>query len=271
MTNGNEPTAPGQPGDEETTVVRRPDAAGQQQSPWQRDQQSFAGPTEQIGQPQPGQPQPGHGQPGQEQAGQTQTGWQPGQYGAPSGAPQGGPAYGQQPYAQQGYQQQYGQPQYGQSQFDQSQYGQPQPYAQAPFGQQQPPAPPLGGDPTLNPYAPAQPAPKKATGKLIGVIVGVLVLIAAVVALTAFVWPGWVTKTFNQSAVQDGVMKVLTAKNQDDGYGLSDVKDVQCPSGQEVKAGTVFTCSVKVKGENKHVTVTVKDDKGTYEVSRPTN
>lgn len=260
MTNGNEPTAPGQPGDEETTVVRRPDAAGQQQSPWQRDQQSFAGPTEQIGQPQTGQPQPG-----QEQAGQTQTGWQPGQYGAPSGAPQGGPAYGQQPYAQQGYQQQYGQPQFGQSQ-----YGQQQPYAQAPFGQQ-PPAPPLGGDPTLNPYAPAQPAPKKATGKLIGVIVGVLVLIAAVVALTAFVWPGWVTKTFNQSAVQDGVMKVLTAKNQDDGYGLSDVKDVQCPSGQEVKAGTVFTCSVKVKGENKHVTVTVKDDKGTYEVSRPTN
>ncbi|MGI8417414.1 MAG: DUF4333 domain-containing protein, partial [Nakamurella sp.] len=44
-----------------------------------------------------------------------------------------------------------------------------------------------------------------------------------------------------------------------------------CPDAAttEVKAGNTFTCSVTIDGAQKNVTITVKDDAGTYEVSPP--
>jgi hypothetical protein len=64
------------------------------------------------------------------------------------------------------------------------------------------------------------------------------------------------------------VTNVLTG-TPPNGYGLSGVTDVSCPSGQEVKANTSFPCTLKVNGASKTVTVVVKDDSGLYEVNPP--
>ena len=37
----------------------------------------------------------------------------------------------------------------------------------------------------------------------------------------------------------------------------------------DVRAGTSFECSLAISGAGRSVTVTVKDDNGTYEVSPP--
>ncbi|MGB6041349.1 MAG: DUF4333 domain-containing protein, partial [Gordonia sp. (in: high G+C Gram-positive bacteria)] len=184
------------------------------------------------------------------------------------------PQYGQQQFAAPGQSSQPGQPSpYGQTPGAQQQFPPQQQFGQQQFGQQQfgQPGQPAA-DPTLNPFAPEQQTTKKklSGSKLVGLIAAVLLALAAIVALTAFVVPGWAGKNLNQTAVQDGVTKILTA-SEPEGYGIKDVKDVQCPDGQKVEAGATFTCSLKVNGENKHVTVTVKDSSGTYEVSRPTN
>lgn len=279
MTNGDEPTNPVNTPEEKTTVVQRPepsqprpDQPSAPQSPWQQGQPGGFTPPQ----------QPPHGQPAQ--FGQQPVGQQYAQQPAPVGQPAPNPQqYGQQQYSQQQYgQQQYGQapqpgslgqptqggPAYGRptpgQQFGQPQFGQQQQFGQYQVNQSQPP-----GDPTLNPFAPTQPA-KKNAGKLVGIGAGVLALLAAVIAVTAFWIPGWAGKDLNQSAVQDGATKILTDP-EPEGYGLQDVTDVECPSGQKVEAGAAFTCSLKVNGESKHVTITIKDDDGTYEVSRPTN
>ena len=93
---------------------------------------------------------------------------------------------------------------------------------------------------------------------------GALLLIAAIVLITAFLFPGWAPKNLDQQAAQDGVQKILT-----EDYQASDVSDVQCPSGQRVETGASFTCSVTVGGQQQQVTVTFIDDDGRYEVSRP--
>ena len=217
------------------------------------------------------QPQPPYGQPAQ-----------PGQFAPPpqhgqahyGQAQYGQPQYGQQQYGQAG-QPQYGQPQFGQPgqpQYGQQQYGQPNQQGQPAYGQQftQQPGQPAGAS-TLNPFAPTEtPAKKRNSGKLLGIGAGVIGIIAAIVALTALWLPGWAGKSLNQTAVQEGVTQILT-QAQPEGYGIQDVKDVQCPEGQKVEVDAKFNCSLKVNGENKHVSVTIKDKDGTYEVSRPTN
>lgn len=100
-------------------------------------------------------------------------------------------------------------------------------------------------------------------------LLGVVLVIAALVALSAFVWPGWVGKTLSQSGLEDGVQRVLTDQDSASGYGLTDVKDVSCPSGMKAEAGETFTCLVSVAGQNKRVTIKVTDDDGTFEVSAP--
>jgi hypothetical protein len=75
-------------------------------------------------------------------------------------------------------------------------------------------------------------------------------------------------KVFDHIKVQQGVTDVL-AGSPPTGYGLSGVSDVMCPANQPVKAGTTFECSVAISGAARSVTVTVKDDNGTYEVSPP--
>jgi len=96
--------------------------------------------------------------------------------------------------------------------------------------------------------------------------IGAAVVIAAILLITAFAWPGWAPKSLDQNAVQDGVKQVLTKD-----YQATDVSNVSCPSGQSVKKGSSFSCSVTVGGQKQQVKVTILDDDGKYEVSRPTS
>ncbi|WP_054813117.1 DUF4333 domain-containing protein [Nocardia arizonensis] len=198
-----------------------------------------AGPTQQWGAPQsnPSQAQPTQqwgGQP--QQWGQPQTGGQP-QWGQPQTGAQPQQQWGQsQPQWGQQPQQQWGQsqPQWGQQ--PQQQWGQGQPQ----------PTPPSGG---------------KGKGLFIGLAVLAVLVIGAVVALVVVLTS---KDKLDQAAVQNGVKKVLT-----DSYGIQDVADVSCPSGQEVKVDATFECTLKVSGEQKKVNIKITNDNGTYEVGRP--
>jgi len=208
---------------------------------------------QQWGQQQPGYGTGGQGQQpsyggyyGQQPYGGQRYGGQPGSY----GQPYGDQPYGGQPgqYGQTGPQQ-YGQPgQYGQTG---QQYGQP--------GQQwQYPQPGTG-------YPPPAAAPtrkKRSALPWILLVLGVLVVAAVVVgALAATGRLG--RTTFDNVAVQDGVKKVLTEDYK------KNVTSVSCPAGQEVKAGSTFTCTANVDGQDRQVTITVKTDGGEYEVGEP--
>ncbi|WP_330181061.1 DUF4333 domain-containing protein [Nocardia sp. NBC_01503] len=179
------------------------------------------------------QSQPQQPQPGQ-QWGQSQPQWP--QQGQPA---TGGQEWGQQP--QPGQQWAGSQPQWPQ----QGQPGQPGWDQQQPGGQQWP-----------------QPqTPKKKTGLIIGIVAAVVVVLGAIVAgvvvLTA-------KDQLDNKAVATGVQKVLK-----DSYGIEDVQDVNCPSGQKVEVDKTFDCTLKVGGEAKKVTIKVTKDDGTYEVGRP--
>jgi len=202
------------------------------------------GPTQQWagGQtPPPAQPTQQWADPNQAQQQWNQTPGQPQpQWGQP----------GQQP------QQQWGQP--GQSQ---PQWGQPGQQPQQQWG-------PPPGQPQQQPQQqwapPGQQPPRSGGGKtglIIGLaVVGVLVLggiVTLVLLLTA-------TDKLDQTAVQNGVSTVLK-----DSYGISDVGDVSCPSGQKVEIDSTFQCTLKVNGEDKKVNIKVTKEDGTYEVGRP--
>ena len=223
----------------------------------------------------PGEQQPGQGQPGQGQAPQY---GQP-QYGQPQYGQGQPPQYGQPQYGQ-GQPPQYGQPQYGQGQAPQ--YGQPQ-YGQPQYGQDQSPQygqPVSQGEAATQPGQVGQPGQpgdqfssmtvksgsSKRTRTAIFGGIGALVVIAAIILITAFAWPGWAPKSLDQNAVQDGVKQVLTKD-----YQATNVTDVSCPSGQSVEKGHSFTCTAMVGGQKQQVKVTILDDDGKYEVSRPTS
>ncbi|WP_068271914.1 DUF4333 domain-containing protein [Aldersonia kunmingensis] len=155
---------------------------------------------------------------------------------------QGGPYQQGQPYPQgQPYQQQWA-PQPGQQY-----YYQGQPYGAAPqqaYGE----VPPMPTDTQKRSRAPL----------FIGL--GVLVVIIGVVAGVFFAGG----TTLDQEAAQIGVAQILT-----NSYGLENVTDVSCPSGQQVKENDSFICTVLIDGESRDVAVTFVDDDGTYEVGRP--
>ncbi|UFS98703.1 DUF4333 domain-containing protein [Nocardia huaxiensis] len=202
-----------------------------------------AAPTAQWGGQQPGQPQPwGQSQPQQpqpQQWGQSQPQWptqgQPAQPGQPDWGQQSQP---QQPVQQPGQQ-------WGQSQPQWPTQGQPDWTGQQP-GQQWP--------------QPQQPAKKK-TGLIVAVALASVVVLAAVIGGVL-----WLTAKdqLDNKAVQTGVQKVLK-----DSYGIEDVQDVSCPSGQKVEVDKTFDCTLKVGGEAKKVTIKITKDDGTYEVGRP--
>ncbi|NNH69353.1 DUF4333 domain-containing protein [Nocardia uniformis] len=206
-----------------------------------------AGPTQQWGgqQPPPAQPTQQWG----DQQPQGQWGQQPGQPPQqPGGQPWGQsqpqwPQQGQPDYQQQPGQQQPGQ--WGQSQPQWPQQGQPD-YQQQP-GQ---PWPQPGGQ-----------QPKKNTGLIIGAVIGAVVVVGAVIGGVFFLTA---KDQLDNKAVQSGVEQVLK-----DSYGIEDVKDVSCPSGQKVEVDQTFSCDLKVSGENKTVTIKITKDDGTYEVGRP--
>lgn len=196
------------------------------------------------------QPQPSYGQP--QQPGYEQQGG----YGQPGYEQQQGG------YGQQGYGQQPAAPQQGYGQQGQYDYGQQQQYGQQPaYGQ-----PGQYGQQNYNQYGPSQGGQGGSSNK--GVIIGVtsLVVVLAIAAVLLFLWPGWLNKkVFDQNAVQDGVVKLIN-----DSYNM-DATEASCPKAgdTEVKAGNTFDCTVKVDGQDKTVTITVKDDDGKYEVSVP--
>ncbi|WP_064065682.1 DUF4333 domain-containing protein [Rhodococcus ruber] len=179
------------------------------------------------------------------------------------GTPQQGQAPGQS-WAQQGPgqpqqgQPQWGQPQQGQPQQGQPQQGQPQ---QGQWGQQQPGQPQGQQWTGANQWNAGAPQTKSKTGLIVGLAVAALVLIGAIIG-AVLLFGG--TDTLDPEAAQAGVEKVLT-----ESYGATDVSDVQCPDGEEVKAGNSFECTLTVDGQFRTVTLTFTDDEGTYEVSRP--
>lgn len=207
---------------------------------WGGQQAPGGGPAPQWGQPQT----PASAQPTQQWGDQPQQ-----QPWAPQPQQPAQPQWGQQPNPAWGQPGQPSQPQWGQGQPQDWQQGQPQPqWGQQPnpqWGQQQQ-APQSGG---------------KGKGLVIGLVVLGVVVIGAIIALVLVLTS---KDKLDQSAVQDGVKKVLT-----DSYGIQDVADVSCPSGQEVKVDATFDCNLKVSGEAKKVTIKITKEDGTYEVGRP--
>ncbi|WP_051162428.1 DUF4333 domain-containing protein [Nocardia brevicatena] len=191
---------------------------------------------DQGGHQQWGQPQ---AQWGGQQPSQPQPQWGDQQPSQPQWQPQQQQQWGQQPH------QEGGQPQHQQSQ----EWGQPQ----AQWGQQ--PQQQWG----------AQPGPSQDGGKKTGLIVGLAVLALAVVGgVVALILMLTAKDELDQNALQSGVQKVLS-----ESYGIEDISDVTCPSGQQVQVDATFTCELKVGGEAKTVNIKITKDDGTYEVGRP--
>jgi hypothetical protein len=76
-------------------------------------------------------------------------------------------------------------------------------------------------------------------------------------------------KVLDVSKAQAGVEAVLL--DPTDGYGLTDVGNVVCNSGEDptIVVGGTFTCDVFVGGKKRVVKAVFQDDSGTYEVDRP--
>jgi hypothetical protein len=143
-------------------------------------------------------------------------------------------------------------------------YGQPTGYD--PSGAQYP----LPGAPFGEP--PAEAPPQKGSKGKVAVLAGIGVLVLALIAVgvTGFWKPGYfVTTKLDVAKAQEGVAKILT--DDVNGYGLKDVKDVKCNSGQNptVKKDGTFECDATIEGQHRKLTVTFQDNSGTYEVGRP--
>ncbi|WP_067685749.1 DUF4333 domain-containing protein [Nocardia jejuensis] len=226
-----------------------------------------------------GQPAPGSADPTQQWGGQ-QPGQQAGQWNDPTQQQQPPQQWGQsqpqQPQQNWGQSQpqwpQPGQPQPGQPQPGQPEWGQQPQTGQQPWGQQSQPQwqqPGQTGPQDWNQQGqpqpgqpwPGQPAPKKKTGLIIGLAIGAVVVIGAIIAGVVFLTA---KDQLDDKSVATGVQKVLK-----DSYGIEDVQDVSCPSGQKVEVDKTFDCTLKVGGEAKKVTIKITKDDGTYEVGRP--
>ena len=114
------------------------------------------------------------------------------------------------------------------------------------------------------PVRPRTSARQRGRQRLLVAIVAALVVV--VVLVLGFVTPGWfVTRVFDPAAVQAGVAKILT-----DDYSTDGVADVRCPQNVQVTAGATFTCDATIDGDPVSVPITVTDDRGGYQVGRPT-
>jgi hypothetical protein len=227
-------------------------------------------------------PGEGHSDPAQQWSGQSASGAEPTQQWAgqqPWAPQQWGQPGRQQPWAPQATgnaeptQQWTGQqPQWGQQSSPSwpQQPAQTSPWdsTQQQWGSQPQPQWGQSGQWGQQPAAPGQPEPALQIGKkkrshrgLVFGGIGALVVVVVVVVL-ALVFMS--SNKLDNGAVQQGVQKVLK-----DSYGIDDVQDVNCPSGEKVKVGNSFDCSMKVGGESKKVTIKITKSDGTYEVGRP--
>jgi hypothetical protein len=99
---------------------------------------------------------------------------------------------------------------------------------------------------------------------------GLAVLIGTAVLLSSIGKLGLTGGTvLDVTKVQTGVLQTLS--DPASGYGANTVTDVSCNSGHNPSAdkGATFTCDVVVNGTQRHVTVVVSDDHGTYEIDGP--
>ncbi|MYW89057.1 DUF4333 domain-containing protein [Amycolatopsis rubida] len=202
------------------------------------------------------------------------SGWQRGQWTQPPAQQQ----FPQAQYPQQGYPAQpYGQPQsqptpvpYGQpqSQPPPAPYGGPGQAPSQPTPVPQPPGNPYGGGFQPSEYgglgAFSSAKPGKPRSKKPFLIAGAVVVVLA--AAGGITWATGVFRgdTLDQKSLQEGVSRVLN-----ENYGEPDVKNVACPSGQQIENGTTFDCTVQVGGQPKKVTVRVLNDKPEYSVGAP--
>jgi hypothetical protein len=115
-----------------------------------------------------------------------------------------------------------------------------------------------------HPTRPRRSAQQRGRQRLLVAVVAALFVV--VVLVLGFVTPGWfVTRVFDAAAVQAGVAKVLT-----EDYATDGVADVRCPQNVQVSAGATFTCDATIDGDPVTVPITVTDDRGAYQVGRPT-
>ncbi|MFZ2512532.1 MAG: DUF4333 domain-containing protein, partial [Gordonia sp. (in: high G+C Gram-positive bacteria)] len=105
------------------------------------------------------------------------------------------------------------------------------------------------------------------SGKRVAVpVVLALLVLGGLGAVSAYVWPGWLPKTFSQAGLESGVERVLASEG---GKQPQKITDVNCPAGVKVRKGEEFTCQLKVNSAPKYVTITVLDADGNYLVSDP--
>lgn len=71
-------------------------------------------------------------------------------------------------------------------------------------------------------------------------------------------------RTFDETAVQDAVHKVLT-----ESYQIKNLGVVMCPAHQKVEEGARFFCTTTVDGERKKIPIKVINDDGRYSVGMP--
>ncbi|WP_433869288.1 DUF4333 domain-containing protein [Saccharopolyspora sp. CA-218241] len=166
-------------------------------------------------------------------------------YGPPGGAPQWGPpgpAYPQGYGPPGGYPQQP--PGYGYGGYAAPQ--QPEMFGGRGFGGPQP--------------------PRRKRSALPWVLTAVgLVVVAAVVGVLGFIAPGWFNRTvLDASSVEKGVERTLA-----ESYQLAGIEQVRCPEGEPVEPGRRFECQVRVDGQTRTVVITVKNERGVYEVGHP--
>ena len=133
---------------------------------------------------------------------------------------------------------------------------------QQPYGQPYGPPPGFGGPGA--PYGQPGPGfgyqqpPKKKTGLIVGSIVGVLILIGGLVVGALLLFG---TRTIDQADAQEqvtGLAEQLT--------GVAP-EELSCPADVEVQAGSSFTCTGTVEGQDVSFTVGQTDDEGHVEVT----
>ncbi|MEU4470079.1 DUF4333 domain-containing protein [Micromonospora sp. NPDC023888] len=148
-----------------------------------------------------------------------------------------------------------------------------------PYGRLDGSTPPPAAAPPAPRWAPAPPpqfgpaatgpqtgrAPRRGVSpKLVAAIGGPVVLAVAVVLVLGLLWPGFLNrKVFDTAALQRGVLTVLR-----ENYQL-DADEVACPVAPPVTVNNRFSCSARIAGEPRTVTVTVVSSAGRFEVGRP--
>jgi hypothetical protein len=177
-------------------------------------------------------------------------------YGPPGGHPR---PWGQQPQGPGAHPGGMAGPGYGQhGGYVQQPYGAPPGYGQYAY------APHQGGygaPPGFGP--PPQPRRKSRLPWILATLIGLVIV--AIVLVTGFVTPGLLIRTvFDANSVQRGVQQIL-----EQSYRFGNVQSVTCPRDEPVERSRTFDCQVDLGGQNKSVTVTVKDTKGVYEVGYP--